>query len=216
MHFSTTKKVVNDYMSTQERKFNDLFFSCDCISGRPENYGDPWSAIAKNRLIVDGTKEKIINLVALQPRTISQLAKELNMAAPTVHTHIGELLGSELVRPSHEWEKLHSKERYYEPNFPVVWGGDRAKFEAICDELCDKFAELFEQAVPEFESAFSGTGMEEDGWESVDLSQYLYACIQRGARKRLEERGFLNKAETRKNGVKWVFWAEEATSNGKE
>ena len=99
-------------MSTDERKFNDLYFACDCVSGRPENYSDPWSAIAKKRLIVDGTKEKIINLVARQPRTISQLAKELEMAPPSVHTHIGELMQSELVRDSAEWEKLHSKVRY--------------------------------------------------------------------------------------------------------
>lgn len=203
-------------MGTDEKKFNDLFFPCDCISACPENYSDPWAAIAKNRLIVDGTKEKIINLVARQPRTISQLAKELNMAAPSVHTHIAELLGSELVRDSEEWEKLHSKERYYEPNFPVVWEEDRAKFKVICDELSERVAELFEQAVPRFEDVFEGTEMADDGWKAVDLTQYLYACIQRGARKRLEERGILNIAETRENGVEWVFWAEEAASNGKK
>jgi DNA-binding transcriptional ArsR family regulator len=202
-------------MGTGKKKFNDLFFACDCISARPENYGDPWAGIAKKRLIVDGTKEKIINLVAHQPRTISQLAKELNMTAPSVHTHIGELLNSELVRDSEEWEKLHSKERYYEPNFPVVWAGDRAKFETICDELCEQVAELFEQAVPRFENAFAGTGMEEEGWKVADLTQYLYACIQRGARKSLEERGVLKTSEPHKNGVDWVFWAEEA-KNGKK
>ena len=203
-------------MATEERKFNDLYFACNCVSSRPENYGDPWSAIAKNRLIVDGTKEKIINLVARQPRTISQLAKELNMAAPTVHTHIGELLGSELLRHSDEWEKLHSKERYYEPNFPVVWGVDREKFEIICERLSQQVADLVESAMPELESAFRGTDMEEEGWTADDLGQYLYACSQRGARKRLEERGSLNTAEVRKNGVEWVFWAEEPKSNGKK
>jgi DNA-binding transcriptional ArsR family regulator len=208
------KKAVNNLMDKNGRKFNDLFFACDCISARPENYSDPWSAIAKKRLIVDGTKEKIINLVARQPRTISQLAKELDMAPPSVHTHIGELLESELVRDSTEWEKLHSKERYYEPNFPVVWAEDRAEFDAICEELCDGVAKIFEDAAPRFRAAFENTGLQQEGWQFTDVTQYLYACIQRGARQRLEEAGLLQPAETHKNGASWVFWAEEPESNG--
>ena len=202
-------------MDNQGPKFNDLLFACDCISARPENYSDPWSAIAKNRLIVDGTKEKIINLVARQPRTISQLAKELNIAPPTVHTHIGELLDSELVRNSDEWEKLHAKERYYEPNFPVVWARDRAGFDAICTELSKRVADMFEEATSRFEDAFNNTSLEEEGWQLNDLTQYLYASVQRGARRRLEEHGLLPPAETHKNGADWVFWAEEAVSNGR-
>ena len=209
------KKDVKDFMSNEERKFNDLLFACDCISGRSENYSDPWAAIAKNRLIVDGTKEKIINLVARQPRTISQLAKELDMSPPSVHTHIGELLESELVRDSTEWEKLHSKERYYEPNFPVVWANDRAEFNTICDEMCDRVAEIFQEAAPRFRAAFDSTGLEEAGWEFTDVTQYLFACIQRGARRRLEEDGLLKPADTHKNGASWVFWAEEAGTNGR-
>ena len=137
------------------------------------------------------------------------------MAPPSVHTHIGELLESELVRDSTEWEKLHSKERYYEPNFPVVWGDDRAEFQAICDELCDGVAKIFEDAEPRFREAFDRTKLEEAGWNFTDLTQYLYACIQRGARRRLEEDGLLKPAEAHKNGYDWVFWAEEAPPNGK-
>ncbi|HJS50417.1 MAG TPA: hypothetical protein VJ781_00835, partial [Pyrinomonadaceae bacterium] len=59
------------------------------------------------------------------------------------------------------------------------------------------------------------TGLEEKGWKFEDLTQYLYACIQRGARQRLEERGSLLRAEQHRNGVEWVFWAEEAM-NGKD
>src|SRR5215211_3144206 len=99
------------------KNFNELYFPCECISAREENYSDPWAGVAKNKLIVNGTKEQILNLVAKQPRTISQLAKELNIAPPTVHTHINEMVVSELLRDSEEWEKLHPKERYYEPNF---------------------------------------------------------------------------------------------------
>src|SRR5829696_10538897 len=97
-----------------------LRFPCECVSSASGGYSEPWAGIAKNRLLMNGTKEQILNLVAREPRTISQLAKELKIAPPSVHTHINEMLASELLRDSEEWEKLHPKERYYEPNFPVV------------------------------------------------------------------------------------------------
>lgn len=197
------------------KKFNELHFPCECVSARNENYSDPWAGIAKNRLIVDGTKEQILNLVAREPRTISQLAKELKIAPPSVHTHINEMLTSELIRDSEEWEKLHPKERYYEPNFPVVVADDRAEFEGICQEMCEQVAEIFERARPRFEQAFGKTSLWKKDWEFTDVTQYLYACIQRGARKRLEERGMLRPADKHRNGVDWVFWAEEPATNGK-
>jgi hypothetical protein len=59
------------------------------------------------------------------------------------------------------------------------------------------------------ERAFDKTTLAEQGWEFSDLVQYLYACVQRGARELLEERGVLPPPERRQNGVKWSFWAEE-------
>jgi hypothetical protein len=200
-------------MSNSE-DFYELYFPCECVSARKEDYSDPWAGVAKNKLFVNGTKEQILNLVARAPRTISQLAKELKIAAPTVHTHINEMLMSELLRDSEEWEKLHPKERYYEPNFPVVWKRDRAEFEEICRKMSAHFAEVFEQARPQFEEAFAKTGLVDRGWEFADLAQYFYACIQRSARKTLEERGSLPRAENHSNGIEWVFWAEEAETNG--
>jgi hypothetical protein len=144
--------------------FYELNFPCECVSARKENYSDPWAGVAKNKLFVNGTKEQILNLVAKQPRTISQLAKELNIAPPTVHTHINEMLASELLRDSAEWEKLHPKEHYYEPNFPVVCEKDRAEFEEICQKMSEDFAETFEQARPQFEQAFAKTNLAEKGW----------------------------------------------------
>ena len=194
------------------KKFNDLFFPCECVSARTENYSDPWAGIAKNRLIVDGTKEQILNIVAREPRTISQIAKELKIAVPSVHAHIGDMLTSELLRDSEVTKKLHSKERYYEPNFPVIWGSDRDEFHEICEEMCDSIAAIFEEAKPRFEDAFNRTSLKQKGWTFADVTQYLYACIQRGARQRLEDRGSLRAADQHRNGVDWVFWAEEATN----
>jgi DNA-binding transcriptional ArsR family regulator len=195
------------------KNFNDLYFPCECVSAREENYSDPWAGIAKNRLLMNGTKEQILNLVAREPRTISQLAKELKIAPPSVHTHINEMLASELLRDSEEWEKLHPKERYYEPNFPVVWEKDRVAFKEICQEMSEHFAEVFEQARPKFEQAFRETALTEQGWEFADLAQYFYACIQRSARRLLEERDTLQQAEKHRNGVEWVFWAEESITD---
>ncbi len=200
---------------SNSKDFNELHFPCECVSARKENYSDPWAGISKNRLLMNGTKEQILNLVAREPRTISQLAKELKIAPPSVHTHINEMLTSELLRDSEEWEKLHPKERYYEPNFPVVWTEDRAGFEEICKKMSGQFVEIFEQARPQFEQAFAKTSLAEQGWEFADLAQYFYACIQRSGRKLLEERGTLPPPEKHRNGVEWVFWAEEPETNEK-
>jgi hypothetical protein len=133
----------------------------------------------------------------------------LKIAPPTVHVHINDLLASELLRDSEEWEKLHPKERYYEPNFPVITEQDRAEFEEICQKISEKFAEIFEQARPQFEEAFTQSDLEERGWNFADVTQYLYTCIQRRARKLLEERGSLPQAEKHRNGTEWIFWAEK-------
>src|SRR5262245_2996550 len=99
---------------------HDLLFPCECVSARTDNYSDPWAPISRNRLLSDGTKEDILNRLADEPKTVSQLAKELDLSVPSVHKHVNEMLTSELLRVSIEREKLHPKERYYEPNFPVV------------------------------------------------------------------------------------------------
>lgn len=195
-------------MSVPE-ELEGLRFACECVSARKGGYSEPWSGIAKNRLLPNGTKEEILNLVAIEPKTISQLANELDLAPPSIHTHINEMLTSELLRESKEWERLHPKERYYEPNFPVVWADDRAEFEKICREMSDQVVEIFEKERPRVEQAFNRTSLAEQGWEFADLAQYFYACIQRGARRILEDSGTLRPPQQHRNGIEWVFWAEE-------
>ena len=56
------------------------------------------------------------------------------------------------------------------------------------------------------------TGLADQEWEFSDVAQYLYACVQRGARKLLEERGVLPLREKHKNDAEWLFWAEESNS----
>src|SRR6185437_14177342 len=97
-----------------------LRFSCECVSARQGGYSDPWASVTKNKLINDGTREEVLNLVAQEPRTISQLAEALGLSVPSIHKHVTEMLNSELLRESAEWERKHPAERYYEPNFLVV------------------------------------------------------------------------------------------------
>ena len=81
-----------------------LRFACECVSGRRGGYSDPWAAIAKNKLLPDGTKEEILNLLTREPKTISQLAEELRLSSPSVFAHISDMMKSELLRESEEWE----------------------------------------------------------------------------------------------------------------
>src|SRR6266576_3937142 len=112
--------------------FRGLRFPCECVSSRPGDYSDPWAEITKHRLLPDGTKEEILNLVAREPKTISQLAEALDLSLPSVHTHINDMMRSELLRESKEWEKKYPTERYYEPNFPVFKTEECAEFKTLC------------------------------------------------------------------------------------
>ena len=186
-----------------------LQFACECVSARG-GYSDPWAAIAQNRLLPDGTKEQILNLVAHEPKTIAQLAKSLQLSQPSVHTHINEMMKSELLRESEEWEKRYPTERYYEPGFPVVKAEARAEFETLCREMSERMAALFEKNRHKLERAFQRTELEDHGWNFSDVAQYLYARVQRQARHLLEERGALPARHKHGNGAEWIFWAEEA------
>lgn len=185
-----------------------LEFACECVSAR-SGYSDPWAAIAQNRLFADGTKELILNQVAQEPRTIAQIAKALSISQPTIHTHINDMMASELLRESEEWEKRYPAERYYEPNFPIVKAEQRAKFDSLCRVMAEQVAGLFEGKRTQLERAFKQTTLDEHGWEFSDVTQYLFACVQRGARRILEERGALPPRQKHKNRLDWVFWAEE-------
>ncbi|HEV2912578.1 MAG TPA: winged helix-turn-helix domain-containing protein [Pyrinomonadaceae bacterium] len=185
-----------------------LRFACECVSAIG-GYSDPWAGVAQKKLLPDGTKEQILNVVAREPKTIAQLAKELGISQPSVHAHIGELLVSELLRESEEWEKRYPTERYYEPNFPVVKAEERAELEALCRETAERFASLFEKQQKRLERAFDQTNLGEQGWTFPELTQYLYAKVQRTARSLLEEQGVLAPRRMHRNGVAWVFWAEE-------
>jgi DNA-binding transcriptional ArsR family regulator len=192
-----------------------LCFPCECVSGGKGGYSDPWAEITKNKLLPNGTKEEILNLVAREPKTISQLAEALELSPPSVHTHINDMMKSELLRESEEWEKKYPTERYYEPNFPVFKAEECAEFRILCDEMAQQVVALFEKKRAKMERAFAKTPLANQGWGFSDITQCLYANMQRGARTLLEERGMLSPRQKHKNGAKWIFWAQEPEAGKK-
>src|SRR6185369_1495536 len=178
--------------SVNEQK--GLRFPCECVSNSAGGYSDPWAEITKRRLLPNGTKEQILTLVAQEPKTISQLAGALNLSAPSVHTHVNDMLQSELLRESEEFEKKHPTERYYEPNFPVFKAAECAEFKSLCEEMAEQLATLFERRLAKMEKAFDKTSLAEHGWELSDVTHCLYANMYRSARTMLEERGVLSRS----------------------
>jgi len=186
-----------------------LRFPCECVSGLAGGYTDPWADIARHRLLPNGTKEQILNLVAEEPRTISQLAHALELSAPSVHTHVNDLVKSELLRESEEFEKRHPTERYYEPNFPVFKADECEEFRDLCEEMAQQVATLFARRRAKIERAFSRTSLADHGWKVSDVTQCLYANMYRSARTLLEQRGVLTLRQKHGNGAEWIFWAEQ-------
>ena len=196
--------------------FRGLRFPCECVSSRRGGYSEPWAAVTKNKLLPDGTKEEILNLVAQEPRTISQVAEALSLSAPSVYTHVRDLLKSELLREAVEWERAHPAERYYEPNFPVIKEEEAAELCELCDDLAGKLADLFKKHRRKLEKAFRDTPLADRGWAFAEVAQYVFASVQRGARERLEQDGTLAPPKAHRNGVEWVFWAEKPKADAND
>ena len=201
---------------TTSMGFKGLLFPCECVSSRPGGYSDPWAEITKKKLLPDGTKEEILNVLAQGPKTVTQIAETLSLSTPSVHTHVSDMLRSELLREAVEWEKAHPAERYYEPNFPVFKAEECAEFKALCEEMSKELAALFERKRKKIESAFHKTDLPQKGWEIADITQCLFANMYRGARTLLEQREFLAPREKHTNGASWIFWAEQPDRNGRK
>src|SRR3569832_2369578 len=150
-----------------------LRFPCECVSGLAGGFSVLWADIAKHRLLPNGTKEQILNLVAEEPRTISQLAQTLELAVPSVHTHVNDMVKSELLRESEEYEKRHPTERYYEPNFLVFKAEECDEFRGLCEEMAQQVAALFDCWCVFFVRVFGRTSLADHGWQVSDVTQCL-------------------------------------------
>jgi hypothetical protein len=208
--------IRNGKVMTVPAGFKGLRFPCECVSSRTGGYSDPWAEITKNKLLPNGTKEESLTILAQEPNTITQIAEALGLAAPSVHTHVSDMLRSELLREAVEWEKTHPAERYYEPNFPVFKGEECAEFKALCEEMSKELVTIFEKRSRKMESAFRKTGLSQQGWKLSDITHCLFANMYRGARTQLEKSGLLSSREKHANGAQWIFWAEEPETNGRK
>ena len=158
--------------------FKGLRFPCECVSSKPGGYSDPWAEITKNKLLPNGTKEEILNVLAQGPKTITQIAEALGLSGPSIHTHVSDMLRSELLRKAEASDKVHPAERYYEPNFPVFRAEECAEFKTLCEEMSKEVVTMFEERRPKMERAFRKTGLAKQGWELSDVTQFCsQICI---------------------------------------
>ena len=72
-----------------------------------------------------------------------------------------------------------------------------------------QIAEIFEQKRAEFERTILNTMRGSRGRKFSDLAHFFYASAYRGASKLLEQRSVLPRRASHKNGVDWIFWADE-------
>jgi DNA-binding transcriptional ArsR family regulator len=187
-----------------------LRLACSCASAT-DVMSDPWAAIPHDGKLNDGAKERILNLLARQPRTISQLAARLGISAPAVHRHVTDLLASELIAeaPAPDDGRRSGVERYYRPAFPIVRAVDRAALQPVLDDLADAMAEAFRRRIPALAAAVATTSVAEREASFDALRHYLYATAVREARAHLEAQGALPPWPAHADGSRWVWWAEE-------
>ncbi|MGH2614103.1 MAG: MarR family transcriptional regulator [Thermomicrobiales bacterium] len=187
-----------------------LRFACACASAVPIAE-DPWVAIAQQRKLNDGMKEQILNALYRQPRTVAQLAQQLDRSPPAVHRHVVELLASQLIHevdaPPHG--RRSGVARFYGPNFPIVLAADRAALQPVLDDLAQAIATAFRTEQAPLARAFARTSLPARGESFAALQQYLYATATRMARERLEADGDLPPWPVHDDGSRWVWWAEE-------
>ena len=188
-----------------------LRLACSCASASAI-MSDPWAAISHDGKLNDGTKERILNALAAQPRTIAQLAQLLGISSPAVHRHVTDLLATELIAEVElpEDGRRSAVERYYQPTFPVILAADRAALDPVLQDLAAEIATAFRQRQELLAMAFFGTSLPERGESFEALLHYLFATAGRIARAQLEADSALPPWPAHRDGSRWVWWAEEA------
>jgi DNA-binding transcriptional ArsR family regulator len=162
-------------------------------------------------LISGETKEVILNRTYRQPKTVTQLAKEIGLSQPVVYKHVKELLASEIVREADlpDAKKSYRVEKYYEPNFPVLLREDLARLDPVIRKAARRIAEICWEHRQELQDALAGCSLEGRGFGFPDVLDFLYSRIRRAGREILEEQGFFPELPLHRDGSRWVYWAEE-------
>jgi len=188
-----------------------LRLACSCASAS-DVMSEPWAAIPHDGKLNDGTKERILNALAAQPRTITQLADLLGISSPAVHRHVTDLLASELIGEVEVPQdgRRSRVERYYQPTFPVIHAADRAALDPVLQDLAADIAAAFRRRLEALAAAFAQTSLPERGVSFEALLHYLFATAGRIARDQLEADSALPPWPEHADGSRWVWWAEEA------
>lgn len=201
-------------MDVQEEKLGRgriLQFACDCVSHLHQSIRDPWSYVSRAGLISNETKEIILNKTYRQPKTVTQLAREIGLSQPAIYKHVRELLASDMLREAHlpDDEKAYRVEKYYEPNFPVLLDEDVVQLQPVCQQVAERIAEVFWAHREDLQEAFDDTSLPGRGYTADDILDYLYSKIRRMGRRILDEQGFFSELPAHQDGSRWVYWAEE-------
>ena len=204
--------------SDQSTSGRILQFACDCVSKLHNIIRDPWSHVSRAGLISSETKEIILNKTYRQPKTVTQLAKEIGLSQPAIHKHVKELLANDMLRTASiaDSEKTYRVEQYYEPNFPVLLMEDLEQLDPICNKIANQIAGLFWEHKEEIKSSFKGTILEKKGYNVEDILDFLYSRIRRKGREILDEQRFFPELPVHKDGSRWVYWAEEIENTKSE
>jgi len=189
-----------------------LQFACDCVSHLFQPIRDPWSYVSRAGLISSETKEIVLNKTYREPKTVTQLAKEIGLSQPAIYRHVRELVASDMLREANlpDEKKSYRVEKYYEPNFPVLLLEDVAQLEPACRKVAEHMAKIYWEHRDELREAFRGCSLEGCGYGLEDVLDYLYSKIRRLGREILDEQGFFPELPTHRDGSRWVYWAEEA------
>jgi DNA-binding transcriptional ArsR family regulator len=188
-----------------------LQFACDCVSYLHDTIRDPWSHVSRAGLISSETKEIILNKTYRQPKTVTQLAKEIGLSQPAIYKHVKELLANDMMREAHlpNEEKTYRVEKYYEPNFPVLLQEDITQLEPVCRKIAQRIAEIYWEHLDELQEAFTDCTLEDRAYTLEDILDYLYSKIRRLGREILDEQGFFPELPAHRDGSRWLYWAEE-------
>jgi len=213
-------EIINDEdrrkltMVEQENKTTSerfLQFACDCVSSLHETLRDPWSYVSRHGLIAGETKETILNNTYRKPKTVTQLAREMDLSQPAISKHVKELLAADMLREANlpSSEKTYRIEKYYQPNFPIFLKEDVEQMEPVVQKIAQSIAGVYWKHRSELQEAFQGCSLEERGYSLEDVLDFFYTKIRRQGRQTLVEQGFFRELPRHKDGSRWTYWAEE-------
>jgi len=193
-------------MGTENSETHILKFACTCIN----SVEDPWSYVSRSGSLSSETRQIIVNKIYKEPKTVTQLAKEIGLSQPAIHKHVVELLNEGLIKEVEipESERTFKRERYYSPTFPVILRSDLDILEPLLTRIVEETAKIIERNKDQLKTGFDITSLPKRHWAFEDLTFFLYKKITDLMREKFEREGFFPEIPV-KNGEKWIFWAEE-------